>query len=201
MVAVLFDLDGVLIDSYEAWFRLVNRARVAFGLDVVDRARFDRGWGQGVTQDVDDYFAGHTFEEVDGYFNARFMDEIEHVVVDPATCETLDRLRADGHPVAVVTNTRRPLAEAMLDALEIAGRIDGLCAAGDAAHDKPAPDLVLLACRQLGSTPGEALMVGDSHYDRDAARAAGVPFVGFRRSGDRRVESLSELPGLIGGQG
>lgn len=196
-VAVLFDLDGVLVDSYEAWFRLVNRARVAFGFETVDRARFDRGWGQGVTQDVDDYFAGRTLEEVDGYFNSRFMDEIEHVVVDAATHATLDRLRAAGHPVAVVTNTRRPLAEQMLAALEIRPRIDDLAAAGDAPRDKPAPDLVLLACERLGRGTDGAVMVGDSAYDRDAARAAGVLFVGFRTEGDRRVERLDEIPDLL----
>ena len=198
-VAVLFDLDGVLIDSYEAWFRLVNRARDAFGFETVTRERFDGGWGQGVTEDVGDYYPGRTFEEVDGYFNSRFMDEIEHVVLFEDSHRTLDGLRERGHPVAIVTNTRRPLAEEMLAALGIAERIDVLVAAGDAAKDKPAPDLPLLACERLSVSPERSVFVGDSSYDRDAAAAAGIPFLGYRMDGDRRVEALAEILDVVDG--
>ena len=60
-------------------------------------------------------------------------------------------------------------------------------------HAKPAPDLVLLACRELGVAPAEAVLVGDSRYDREAARAAGAGFVGLGIDGDTRIERLGEL--------
>jgi len=58
---------------------------------------------------------------------------------------------------------------------------------------KPSPQLVQLACRELGVEPAEAWMVGDSRFDRQAAQAAGVFFVGLGIDGDRRIERLSEL--------
>ncbi len=63
---------------------------------------------------------------------------------------------------------------------------------------KPAPDMVLAACELLGVAPTEAVMVGDSSYDRDAARAAGVRFIGFRCAGDAKIETLVELLPALG---
>ena len=63
----------------------------------------------------------------------------------------------------------------------------------DVARGKPAPDMVLEACRRLRVAPAEALVVGDSRYDRDAAAAAKVRFVGLRIAGDRRIERLGGL--------
>jgi HAD superfamily hydrolase (TIGR01509 family) len=197
--AVLFDLDGVLIDSFEAWFRLTNRTRRHLGFPDLERDFFRAHFGQGVEDDLDVFFPGHPFETVDGFFSEHFLDEIEHVVVDPSTIPILGRLGARGHPLAIVTNTRRGLADAMLDALGLAGRVDAVAASGDAPRDKPAPDLVLLACERIGREPARAILVGDSRFDREAAVAAGVPFVGFRTDGPRRIERLVDLPALLDG--
>ena len=58
---------------------------------------------------------------------------------------------------------------------------------------KPSPELLQLACRELCVEPGQAWMVGDSRFDRAAAPAAGVFFVGLGIDGDRRIERLAEL--------
>jgi phosphoglycolate phosphatase/AHBA synthesis associated protein len=66
------------------------------------------------------------------------------------------------------------------------------------ANAKPAPDLVRLALAEVGVSAGEAWLVGDSRYDREAARAAGVRFVGLGIDGDARIEALADLLGLPG---
>ena len=84
--------------------------------------------------------------------------------------------------------------EALL--LGAAGLLDGFAdviGADQVAHSKPAPDLLLLALERLKLPPGEALMVGDSRYDRGAAEAARVPFVGLGLDGDFRIEQLGAL--------
>jgi phosphoglycolate phosphatase-like HAD superfamily hydrolase len=63
---------------------------------------------------------------------------------------------------------------------------------------KPAPDLVLHACAKLGVAPSEAWMVGDSRFDRGAAEAAGVYFVGLGLDGQARIEQLEQLWPLLG---
>ena len=62
---------------------------------------------------------------------------------------------------------------------------------------KPAPDIVLRACELLGVAVTDAVVVGDSEFDRRAARAAGARFIGFRCRGDRRIEELDELLELV----
>jgi len=194
--AVLFDLDGVLIDSYEAWFRTVQGARRDLGFGAVSRDEFDGGWGQGVEDDAAVLFPGRTVDEVNGAFAARFRDEMGAVEILDGAEAVLERLRTAGHPLAIVTNTGSGQAREMLAALGLLERVDTVVASGDVPREKPAPDMVLEACRRLGRSVEDALMVGDSRYDRDAARAAGVFFVGFRTEGDRRVERLLEIPHL-----
>ena len=96
------------------------------------------------------------------------------------------RLRVDRH---LQLPLRRHLAHAGLEADEIVGGTD-------APRAKPAPDMVLLACERLGVGTGEVLFVGDSRYDREAAGAAGVRFVGLGIDGDLRIEALGELEKL-----
>ena len=68
----------------------------------------------------------------------------------------------------------------------------------DVPRAKPAPDLVLRACERLGVAPGEAILVGDTRFDREAAAAAGVRFVGLRLEGDVKLERLSDVRLLLG---
>ncbi len=61
------------------------------------------------------------------------------------------------------------------------------------SRPKPAPDLLLHALTALEVEAARAWMVGDSRFDRDAARAAGIYFIGLGIDGDRRIEALAEL--------
>jgi len=58
--------------------------------------------------------------------------------------------------------------------------------------------MVLEACRRLSVAPAQAVVIGDSRYDRDAAAGAKVRFVGLRMDGDARLEDLAALPELLG---
>ena len=62
---------------------------------------------------------------------------------------------------------------------------------------KPAPDMVLRACGLLGVAPADALVVGDSDYDRRAAAAAGVRFAGLGIDGDVRLARLSDVIDMV----
>lgn len=192
--AILFDLDGVLIDSYHAWFDLVNAARRAFGRPPIDLAAFDAGWGQGLEADAERYFDGMSVERLGRYFDDHFMDHAERVSEMPDARATLARLRDRGVPVAVVTNTPRAIAAGILSALGLDAFVGVLVGADEVERAKPAPDLLEEACRRLGVAPGACVMVGDSTFDRDAARGAGVPFVGYGGvEGDSTIRSLREL--------
>lgn len=193
--AVLFDMDGVLLESYEAWYLLLNAACRDLGYPAVTRDRYARIWGQGVDADAAEIFVRHPVGEIEGYYNANFRRFAGAIRVHPEAADTFARLRAKGVRTAVVTNTPAPMAREILGAAGI--EPDALVGGTDTPKPKPAPDPVLRACAILSVPVHRAIFVGDSRYDREAAGAARVPFVGFGIEGDRRVGTLLEVLSLL----
>jgi HAD superfamily hydrolase (TIGR01509 family) len=195
--AVLFDLDGVLIDSYEAWFRVANGAARYFRKPDIDRERFQQSWGQSTEADLKEFFPGCTLEEVEAFYENRLLDFVNDVKVDPEAHATLVALRNAEILRGVVTNTPIFLARDLLAAVGLIGLIDVTVGAERGLQPKPSPDIVLRACDLLQVQPQEALLVGDSAFDEKAAQAAKVPFVGFRRAAPRSVQKLGEVVKLV----
>jgi beta-phosphoglucomutase-like phosphatase (HAD superfamily) len=70
---------------------------------------------------------------------------------------------------------------------------DALVGGTDVPRPKPAPDMVLLACERLGAPPARSWVVGDTAFDREAARAAGARFAGLGLEGDLTLSRLTDL--------
>jgi HAD superfamily hydrolase (TIGR01509 family) len=189
--AVLFDLDGVLVESYEVWFSLLRALTQELGYPALTREAFRAGWGQGIQADVETIFLRQTVPELERLYAERFGDHLAHLAVAAGVPETFAALRARGLASAVITNTPASMARALV--ARAGGTPDVLIGGTDVENAKPAPDMVLLACAKLGVAPGEAWVVGDTAYDRDAARAAGAGFAGFGIDGDVRLASLADL--------
>lgn len=193
--AVLFDLDGVLIDSYRVWFRLLNAAAEELGYPSISRELFRECWGQGSRLDRERFFPGHTLAEVERYYHDHFLDHVAALEVAPGVPELFEALRARSLSSAVITNTPRALAVRLVRRARASP--DAVVGGDEVEKPKPAPDMVWLACERLGVSPARALVVGDSHHDREAARAAGAPFAGLRTGGDLELASLAELLGHL----
>lgn len=177
--AVLFDLDGVLIDSYEAWFAVVNATAKELGAPAVSRGLFRSIFGQGIAADLVNLYPGRTRETVEACYVRAMAGQSASIHVNPEALAVLAELRARGIARACVTNTQIGLAHAILGASRLASGFDDVEGARPGVREKPAPDLLLAAMRALGCRPDEALMVGDSRYDEEAATAARVPFVSY----------------------
>jgi phosphoglycolate phosphatase/AHBA synthesis associated protein len=193
MNAVLFDMDGVLVRSEEVWFRVVEAAGVRFRGRAVTREEFFPTFGQGTAADIPVFGLTCTVAELDAFYVAEFVKHLGSMWVNPEAAPLLERLVGRGLRVAVVTNTVAPLTKAILEHAGLAGWFSVRATADRVAHAKPAPDLVRLALAELSVEPARAVMVGDSRFDREAARAAGVRFVGLALDGEVRIERLSEL--------
>jgi phosphoglycolate phosphatase/AHBA synthesis associated protein len=191
--AILFDMDGVLVKSEEAWFQLVVRAGELFRGQAVSREEFFPNFGQGTAADVGAFGFRCSVQELDAFYVKNFATYGEHVWVNPEAAPLLTALREKGLPLAVVTNTVSALAKEILEAAKLEGYFDTVVCADEVPFAKPAPDLVLRACSLLGIEPHAALMIGDSRYDRGAAEAAGVRFVGLGLEAAERVETLAAL--------
>jgi HAD superfamily hydrolase (TIGR01509 family) len=187
--AVLFDLDGVLVDTYEAWLALVQTTARHFHAPQVTRRAFDATWGQSVEDDTRELVPGPTVAEVTAHYNAHFREHVGAIVVNPEARSTLLALRSRGIGTACVTNSPAPLAREILAAAGLGDTLDTVLAAGDVPQPKPAPDMVLAACRRLRAAPAEALLVGDSRFDEAAASAAGTRYLHYDV---RRNESLAQ---------
>lgn len=194
--AVLFDMDGVLVDSFEAWFRLVNSASEEFDYPDISRQQFKSVYGQSTALDVALFFPGRTVLEIDNYYENHFYDFKEFVYPAPECHATVEELKRLGVKLAVITNTAGSLAREILKDLDI--RIDCIIGGDEVANGKPAPDIVFKACDLLGVSVEETILVGDSIYDMEAAKASGSCSVGINGAvGDCTIDALRELTGIV----
>ncbi|MCA2977398.1 MAG: HAD family hydrolase [Myxococcaceae bacterium] len=196
--AVLFDMDGVLVRSEEVWFRVVEAAGVRFRGRAVTRDEFFPTFGQGTAADVPVFGFACTTRELDAFYVDEFVKHLGSMWVNPEAAPLLEALVARGLRVGVVTNTVAPLTAAILERAALARWLPVRATADRVPRAKPAPDLVHLGLSELGVAPGDAVMVGDSRFDREAAGAAGVRFIGLGLDGDVRVERLADVWTALG---
>lgn len=189
--ALLFDLDGVLIESYEVWFRLLNAVAGEFDYPAISRAVFQGGWGQGIEADVQRFFPRHTVPQIERIYAERFEAHLDALEVADGVTEVFAALRARGIPSAVITNTPASMARALV--ARAGATPDVLVGGTDVPRAKPAPDMVLHACAKLGVSAADAWVVGDTQFDEAAARAAGAGFAGLGIAGDVTLARLGEL--------
>jgi HAD superfamily hydrolase (TIGR01549 family) len=193
---VLFDLDGVLVDSARAWHRVVQRGAARYGCPPVPWEAFRPTFGQGPEGDQRSFFPGVAVDEVARFYDETFPEELDALEVMQGGLALLADLARRGLARGVVTNTPAPLAREVLRRTGILPHLDAFAGATEAA-EKPAPDLIYLVLERLALAPGQVVYVGDSDSDRAAAAAANVYLVGFRRPGDARIEHLTDLVGWL----
>jgi pyrophosphatase PpaX len=178
--AVLFDLDGTLIDSVEL---IVSSARYAFS-DRAGRRPTDAEWVTGLgTPLVTQFREWAEDEEEVVRLVARYREyQMAHhdILTRPydGIRAALDELRARGYQVAIVTSKLNALARRGLACTGIDDCFECIIGCDDSTRHKPDPEPVLLALDRLGIAAGRAAFVGDSPFDMAAGNAAGVYSVG-----------------------
>ncbi|HEX6590675.1 MAG TPA: phosphoglycolate phosphatase [Moraxellaceae bacterium] len=207
---VMFDLDGTLVDSVADISLSLNRALADIGLPAVTEVQVRTWVGRGASRLVycvleHQHRAPALHDELLARFMARYQESVCEVsTVYPGGRELLLACKAAGLALACVTNKPYAPARALLEALDILQPFDLLLGGDSLPHKKPHP-LPLQHCLQhFGLRPEQALMVGDSRNDVEAARAAGVKVValpwGYNHGEpieaarpDWLVDSLTEL--------
>lgn len=190
---VAFDMDGVLVDSFQCWWMLLNDTLASRGDRPLAREEFQSTWGQDVEADRRRFFPDWTIERLTRHYEERFPEYRKHVETDPESAIVLDRLRRDGKLLAVATNSPVKIAKTLLEYVGLAPRLDRIVGVDLVARGKPEPDLLVHICEEMGVGACQTCYVGDSEFDAGAARAAGVTFIGYQRAGDARIERLGDL--------
>jgi phosphoglycolate phosphatase len=199
--AVLFDLDGTLLDSAPDLAAAANAMLGELGLPGRDPAVIATYIGKGIPRLVERTLAGSLDATADPAALARALPIYErHYAAEsgrrsvpfPGVVEGLHALRAAGVPLACITNKAERLTVDLLRRTALDGFFDVLMCGDTVARKKPDPEPVLAACGRLGVAPADALMIGDSANDVQAARAAGCPVwcVPYGYNEGRPVESL-----------
>jgi phosphoglycolate phosphatase len=192
--AVAFDMDGVLVDSFQSWWLLLNDLLESEGKRKVTREEFREGWGQDQEADRRQFFPEWSVERLTREYAERFPRYRTFVVVELDAVRVLEALRARRKRLAVATNSPSGIATHLLEGAGIDRHFDRIVGVDQVAQvGKPAPDLLDHIGRSLEVTSAEMCYVGDTDYDAEAARAAGVFFIGYRREGDARIERLGDL--------
>ncbi len=175
--AVIFDMDGLMLDSERAITACLAQAADEHGLQI-EPAFWLRMVGTGdaacrrlLGERIGTTAMEHVLARCQGLYDAAVSAGIAH---RPGIIALLEFLGAHGMPRAVATSTQRPLALRKLAASDLLWRFDAVCTASDVAHPKPAPDIYLLAARTLGVNLAQCLVLEDSPTGVRAALAAGM---------------------------
>ena len=202
--AVLWDLDGTLIDSgdyhWRAWrdtmraekFELTyERFLESFGQK---NDRILKGWLGETTPDERIRTIGDNKEALYREFARR-----EGLTPLPGGIDWVERLRRDGWRQAIASSAPRANVDVMLAAVGIASRIDAVVSAEDVRAGKPDPEVFLTAAERLGVPPERCIVVEDAAAGIEAARRAAMKSIGVGAStvlaADIFVRSLADLPG------
>jgi len=175
--AVLFDLDGTLIDSAADLARAANAMRAARGLADLPLAQYRPHGGSGARGMLAQAFDVAPGQSAYDDLKREFLDRYEGLMFDTTQpfagiVEQLAELTRAGLPWGVVTNKAERFALPLTRALGLQG---GAVVGGDTtAHAKPHPAPMLEAARRLGVDPARCLYVGDDERDVVAGRAAGM---------------------------
>lgn len=195
--AVLFDLDGTLLDTLQDLATSGNEVLAARGLPAHPIDAYRIFVGNGMVNLARDVFPPEmrpeTEEEIaavlDEYRAAYARNWQNTTAVFPGIADLLDRLVADGIRIAVVTNKAEDFTIQCVDAYLGRWQWDALIGARSGRPRKPDPAGALEAAALLGVAPGECLFVGDSDVDMMTAKGAGMRAIGVTW-GFRPVEEL-----------
>ena len=202
--AVVFDMDGLLLDTELLWHRaeteLFARHGAEFSWDdkmavigssfsftadyFAERLGLPREQGPGLVDEMVSLMEAQLREQVDGR---------------PGAVELVERLRGRTR-LGLASNSPRHLVDAALATARITDAFDAIVTSDDVAESKPAPDIYLLACERLGVDPADALALEDSASGVAAAKAAGLTCIAVPQfaetdvsAADRVIDSLEDL--------
>lgn len=194
--AVLFDLDGTLVDSVAVIVDSYRHTLRSFGIRGVDEARI-RSW---IGMSLDETFAGlsaaHAAAMVRTYREHNLAHHDGRVSAYPGSARLVADLQTQGRLVAVVTSKGRELAARGL-ALTGVPAPAVLVGKEDTLRHKPHPEPLLRALELLGAEAAEAVYIGDAATDLRAAHAAGITAIGVTWGAGSREDLAAEAPSAL----
>ncbi len=192
--AVIFDLDGTLVDHFSVIYRCYCHALAQLRLPPVTFEKVKSSVGGSIPVTFGKLIPQEHVDEAVRLFRAH-LDEIwdAEIMVLPGVTAFVRRLHAEGVPAAVLTNKEGDRSRAILERVDLAPCFDFILGVLDTPWRKPDPEFSRAALERLGTAPEETCLVGDSPYDIAAADAAGMIGYGVA-TGSHSLDELRATP-------
>ncbi len=181
--AVIFDIDGTLVDSVdlhaEAWQLALRQFGYDFPFDRV-RSQIGKGGDQLLPALLPADVVDRQGKEIEDYRSVLFKREfLPRVRAFPAVRELFERLRADGKRIALASSAKGDELETYKKIAGIGDLVEAETSSDDAEKSKPHPDIFQAALGRLGQvSPERVIVIGDTPYDAEAAGKAGLRTIG-----------------------
>lgn len=177
ITAILFDLDGTLVDSLSlirnCFYKVFQELNISWGNDNV------MGWIGRPLKDIADYFAGEREDQFIKRYQYHFRrDHDNYTSLYPGTMNMMAELKRSEIKIGIVTSKGYPGTMKTLEFTGVIQFVDVIVTAYDVEKHKPFPDPVYKAMNMLSVGCDETLFIGDSHFDMEAGKAAGVKVLG-----------------------
>ena len=199
--AVLFDMDGTVLDTLDDLADSVNRSLQEFGLPEVSRFQVGQSLGNGAK-----YLIRHCLPEGSDEalcervlsFYKPWYDAHCRIKTKPydGILQLMETLRADGVSQAIISNKPDSAVQELAEAF-FPGLMDVVIGESPAVKRKPSPDTVLAAARQMGLMASDCVYIGDTEVDLETARNAGMDCIpvswGFRTEEQLRAAGAEEI--------
>lgn len=208
--AILFDLDGTLVDSLEDLTDAANHMRAAFGHPLLDSSTVRGMVGKGSRNLVQQALATDSAELIDQGLQLFTSYNRDHIAdkssLYPGIRETLQQLADQGLPMAVVSNKNESLSRLVLETLKIDHFFSTICGGDTFPERKPSPLPLIRVTNYLGIAPDETVIVGDSSNDIQAGRQAGITTIGCTwgyggpdelQQADFLADSCGQIAGIL----
>ena len=205
---IMFDLDGTLVDTSRDITNALNYALKPYGLGNLAVEDTIKLVGEGLTRLIEKVL-GDKKIHLKNVISKRFLDHYSEHLIDysrayPRVRETLEML--NGYKKAVISNKREYLSKKLLEKLDLLKYFNLVIGSDTTSEKKPSEVPVILAITRLGVSPGESIIVGDSNYDIEAGKKAGVKTVavtyGYREKqylmdADYIIDRFNDLPRIL----
>lgn len=207
--AILFDMDGVLIDAKDWHYEALNKALTLFGMEInrydhlvtydglptrrkLEMLTLERGLPKKLHTFINDIKQQFTLDEVHLKCKPNFLHEY-----------ALSRLKSEGYRMAVCSNSIRKTIEVMLEKAAISDNFEFYMSNQDVTKGKPDPEIYINSMKKMGVSPSETLILEDNEHGIKAALASGAHLLKIDSVDDvnylniaKRIESIENMESL-----
>lgn len=178
--AIIFDMDGVLIDAKDWHYEALNKALTTFGMSITRHDHLTTYDGLSTSQKLKMLSKIYTLpESLHGFINEmkqQYTMDITHQSCKPIFHHqfTLSKLKEEGYKLAVASNSIRNSVKVMMDKSRLAEYLEFFLSNQDVKNAKPDPEIYDTAIQKLGLTPDQCVIVEDNENGLKAAYASGA---------------------------